>query len=211
VGLFFECVYICVPVFDRVKFMEEYARHMSSIFLLQAVLASVVPYASVDLLNDAGFHDRSSAQEIFYFRAKLLHDFDVEKSQLRLLQGALILSITHVSHYMPRDYRYWFSNAVSVANKMGIYKNLSNQRLGKPTRRILRRIWWIIYTWDALLALHGMDTMRRFHDNRSDTSCLTEADWEEEIPPTLQDFLRPISKAEKVYLIESAKHSCLSM
>jgi hypothetical protein len=199
-----------VPVLDRVSFMEDYALHTSSMFLLQAVLASAVPYAPMELLNNAGFHDRSSAQEIFYFRAKLLHDFDVEKSQLRVLQGALILSITHVSHYMRRDYRYWFSNAVNIANKIGIYKNLPNQRHDQPTRNVLRRIWWTLYTWDVLLALHGMDTMRRFHDNNSDTSCLTEADWEEEIPPALQDFLRPISKAEKVYLIESAKHSGLS-
>lgn len=199
-----------MPVFDRVKFMEEYTQHKSSMFLLQAVLTSVVPYASMELLNDAGFHDRSSAQETFYIRAKLLHDFDVEKSQLRLLQGALILSITHVSHYMSRDYCYWFSNAVGVANKMGICTNILDQRLDQPTKKILRRVWWVLYTWDVLLTLHGMDTMHRFHDRNPDTASLTEADWEEEIPPLLQDFLHPISKAEKVYLIESAKYSCLS-
>ncbi|KAH8689341.1 hypothetical protein BGW36DRAFT_433347 [Talaromyces proteolyticus] len=208
--LFFQSEYLCVPVFDRVKFVTEYLQQTVSMFLLQAVLASAVSYASVELLNAAGFQDHSSAQETFFTRAKLLYDFDVEKSQLRLLQGSLILSTTHVSHYMSRDYRFWISNAVCIATKMGLHRRSVRQRLHTSAGKLLRRIWWTLYTWDAVMALNGMDTIRRFYDTDHDASHLTEADWEEEIiPSNFQDLLHPFTSLEKSYMIESSRLSLI--
>jgi hypothetical protein len=183
----------------------------ASIFLMHAVLASAISHASIELLNEAGFQDHSTAQETFFTRAKLLYDFDVEKNQLRLLQGSLILSTTHVSHYMSRDYRYWISNAVCIATKMGLHRSSVRQRLNTTAGKFLRRIWWTLYTWDAVMALNGMDTMRRFNDDSYDAYHLTEEDWEEKnIPSSLQNILQPFTNSEKSYMIESSRLSLIS-
>jgi hypothetical protein len=193
--------------------MEEYSQQNVSMFLLLAILTTVIQHVSIDLIQELGFSSRSIAQETFFKRAKLLHDFDIEKNQLRLLQGSLLLSTTHISHYMQRDYRYWLSNATYIATKMGLHRNILFQRLDGSTRKLFRRIWCTLYTWDVLLALNGMDTMRRFRDIDFSTCTpeITEDDWEDEpIPPVFQEFLHPIEKAEKSYVIEGGKLSLLS-
>jgi hypothetical protein len=209
-GLFFRNVYLCVPIIDRVRFIQEYRNHTVSIFLLQAILACSIPHVSRKLLEQMGFADYPTAQKVFFTRAKFLHDFDVEKNPLHLLQGSLLLSTTHVSHCMQRDHRFWLSNAAYVAAKMGLHHNITRQAPDIPTKKLFRRIWWVLYTWDALLALNGMDTMRRFRDAEFHTPPLTEADWEEEIPLACQEILCPVSSVDKSYMIESCKLSIIS-
>jgi hypothetical protein len=178
-------------------------------FVLQSILASAVPHATIDLLNKAGFPDRASAQETFFTRAKLLHDLDVEQGLLQRLQGSLILAITHVSHYMQRDHRYWFSNATCIAARMGLHRNIVSQS-ADISPKLLRRLWAVIYTWDVLLALNGMNTMRRFQNIDSKLIQLMEQDWEEDPHPEFHSLLQPVSSQEKLYLIMSCKLSLIS-
>ncbi|KAL4866586.1 hypothetical protein BDV12DRAFT_199063 [Aspergillus spectabilis] len=206
--LFFDKVYISAPVIDRVRFVQDYWQQTQSMFVLQAVLASAVPHATIDLLNKAGFSDRAAAQETFFTRAKLLHDLDMEQSLLYRLQGSLILAITHVSHYMQRDHRYWFSNATCIAARMGLHRNTSSQNTD-VSPKLLRRLWAVIYTWDVLLALNGMNTMRRFHKVDSNLLQLKELDWEEDPHPKFHSLLQPVSSKEKLYLIMSCKLSLI--
>ncbi|KAH8697529.1 hypothetical protein BGW36DRAFT_378847 [Talaromyces proteolyticus] len=113
---------------------------------------------------------------------------------------------------MQRDYRYWLSNATYIATKMGLHRNVVGQRLDGSTRKLFRRIWCILYSWDVLLALNGMDTMRRFRDSDSETCTaeITEDDWEDDpIPEVFQEFLHPIKNVEKSYVIEGGKLSLL--
>ncbi|KAL2802817.1 hypothetical protein BJX63DRAFT_437501 [Aspergillus granulosus] len=207
-ALFFEKVYIAVPILNRVEFVQDYWRQTSSMFVLQSVLASAVPHAPVELLKEAGFPDRAAAQEGFFTRAKLLHDFDVEKRALQRLQGSLILAVTHVSHYMQCDHRYWFSNATCIASRMGLHRYTQHASSDLSTR-LLRRIWWLMYTWDVLLALNGMNTMRRFYDADSDVPQLAEDDWDDERLPEAQTMLLPVGSHEKLYLIQSCQLSLL--
>ncbi|KAL2830407.1 hypothetical protein BJY01DRAFT_227244 [Aspergillus pseudoustus] len=207
-SLFFDKVYIAMPVIDRVDFVQDYWQQPAPTFVMQSVLASAVPHAPIEILKAAGFSDRASAQEAFFTRAKLLHDFDIEKRMLQRLQGSLILSVTHVSHYMQCDHRYWFSNATCIAARMGLHRIMRHEGADSSTK-VLRRIWWLMYTWDVLLALNGMNTMRRFHDADSDVPHLVEDDWEDERLPDGQTMLLPISRLEKLYMIQSCKLSLL--
>lgn len=204
--LFFEQVYAYAPVFDRINFVREYRQQTVSTFLLQAILASVAPYVSLELLKQAGFDDHQSAQKAFFIRAKLLHDVGVEKRQLRLLQGSLFLCLSHTSRSMDNDYRYWLSNAARIVIKMGLHRETRGQGLDLPSKKLFRRIWWTVYSWDMLLALHGLDSVRRFHYTDFDTPDLTEGDWfEEAITPDVSDILQPISRVQTLYQIQGCK------
>lgn len=209
--LYFECVYPYAPIFDPVEFLNEYMNGTSSTFLMQAILASTVPYASHDLLRDCGFNDHHMAQKTFFNKAKLLCDIGVEKSQLRLLQGSTILSLLHFSFSMDSDYRYWLSNAVRLATKMGLHRADASKDLDDSTRKLFRRIWWVIYYRDALLVVNGLDNLRRLHDGDFDTPELTEADWNEEVIPfEFKHILPETTRVQKLFLIESCKLSRIS-
>jgi len=120
--LYFESVYPYAPVLDRVEFIQAYKSGQYSSFLMQAVFASTVPYAPLQLLLDAGFADRLTAQKTFFSNAVLLYDFGCEKSQLRLLQGSLILGTSVFSYHSGKDIHYWLHNAVRIATRMGFHR-----------------------------------------------------------------------------------------
>lgn len=193
------------------KFIEAYKADRHSPFLLQAILANVVPYAPTDLLHRAGYQDRTSAQKSLFSKAKLLYDL-YEKNQLSLLQGSIMLSSLSFSYAMDKDYRYWLSNAARIATQMGLHRNHVYETLGKRTKRLFRRIWWVLFNRDTLLAISGVDNLRRFNDQYCDTSSLTKADWEDEIeaPRDHEDILRPISALQISFMVEYSKLSLVS-
>ena len=102
--------------------MESYNLGKYSTFLVQAVLAIGALYAPQETILASGFTDRTAAQASFFNKATLLYDFRCERSQLRLLQGSLILSGAVLSYSLDKDFRYWFLNAVRLAVKMGLHK-----------------------------------------------------------------------------------------
>lgn len=209
--LYFQCVYIYAPVIDRLQFIREYRNQTASTFLLQSILASVAPYVPTSVIHEAGFEDHASAQKTFIDRARLLYDIGAEKNQLRQLQGATILSHLYVSLYTEKDYRYWLSNATRIATKMGLHKDEMGHNVDPPLRRLLRRIWWVLFNRDALLVFNGLDNLRRIHETDFDTSALTLDDWDvEEIPTELNDLLPPITKLQKSFLVASCKLSLTS-
>ncbi|KAL2832190.1 hypothetical protein BJY01DRAFT_254008 [Aspergillus pseudoustus] len=209
--LYFQCVHVYTPVVDRVQFLQEYRAQTISFFLLHSVLASVAPYCPTSLIQEAGFDDYPSAQRTFINRARLLYDVGAERNQLRQLQGALLLSQVHVSLYTEKDYRYWLSNAMRIATKMGLHKDEVGRNVDLGLRRLLRRMWWVLYNRDALLVFNGLDNLRRIHDTDFDTAELTLDDWDEEsVPAEFQDILPQVTNLQKHFLVASCGLSLTS-
>ncbi len=120
--LFFQLVHPYVPVLDRIEFIQAYETGEYSSFVLLAMFASTVPYIPLQELLDAGFTGRSNAQKTFISNAILLYDFGCEKSQLRRLQGSLLLGVSAISYTVDKDFRYWLYNAVRIATRMGLHR-----------------------------------------------------------------------------------------
>lgn len=89
---------------------------------MQVVLANAVPYASIDLIRRAGFSSHQDALREFNRRAVLLYNFNCEKQQLAILQGALLLGVQWNTHTGDKDYRYWMSQGVRIAMRMGLHR-----------------------------------------------------------------------------------------
>ncbi|GFP51862.1 fusaric acid cluster transcription factor FUB12 [Trichoderma asperellum] len=77
-------------------------------------------HAPVDVLSACGFASRSAAQESFFSKAKLLHDFAAEDDPLLMLQGSIILCMVILDHPTDRDFSYWFHNAIRLATKLDL-------------------------------------------------------------------------------------------
>lgn len=120
--VYFEFVYPFAPVLDRTQFLSSYRQARYSIFLMQAMLTSAVSHASDQIVSGCGFDSRSAAQQSFFSKAALLCDFGCERSQLPLLQGALVLGTAMVPRSRDKDVRYWFYKSVRLAVGMELHK-----------------------------------------------------------------------------------------
>jgi hypothetical protein len=209
--LYFERIYPHAPILNRVQFMEDYEKGRYSIFVMQSILANVVPYASADLLREAGYSDRGVAQKSFFLKAKRLYDFGCEKSQLRILQGSIMLSSLSFSYAVDFDFRFWFSNAVRIATQMGLNHKSTVNDVDDSDGSLLRRIWWLLYHRDVLLVVAGHENLRRIRDSDFDTSALETSDFEDQpIEERFKYMLSPYPHIQKVYMVEACKLSLIS-
>lgn len=192
-------------------FLQDYENGTYSVFLMQSILASMVSYAPLELINEAGYDNHFAAQSAFFERAQLLCDLGAETSQLRLLQGSIALSTLHFSFATDKDYRFWLSNAVRIATLLGLHKDAVSEGVNSSTKRLFRRIWWLLYNRDSLLVTIGVDNVRRIHDNDFDTRDITEEDFScENIPQRFLHVIRPTAKLQHLFFMESCKLSRLS-
>lgn len=206
--LYFDYVHPYIPMFDPVEILEEYESNLYSTFLIQSLLANVVPYASLQLLHQAGYSSRRDAQKTLFNKAKLLYDFSVEKSHLRLLQGCLALSLMTFSLAIGKDYRFWLSTAFTLATKMGLHKDDMAKDVDAKSRKTCRRLWWVLYNRDLTNSIAGLDNVRRISEGAFDTSELTDDDWEDDpIPDRFKHIIHPITKRHKSFLIANCRLS----
>ncbi|PIA94147.1 Cutinase transcription factor 1 beta [Cercospora beticola] len=187
--VYFERVHPNAPILQRAHFISDYEQRKFSPFLLQSMLANVVPYASEALIQDAGFPDRATAQRSFFLKAKRLYDFGHEKSQLRLLQGCIMLSSLSFSYSVDYDFHFWFNNAVRTATQLGLHRDSTIEATPHLERTLLRRL----------------QNLQRIHDSDFDTAPLDVADFE---PGDDDGFAHAIlcksTNIHKLYLV----HAC---
>ena len=188
--------------------MREFANGAVSSFLLQCIIAHVISYMPSELLLDMGYTDRPYAQRHVYEKAQLLYDLRAERSQLRLLQGSLLLGSLHFSVSIDKDYRYWHANAVRLATQMGLHRQQMTNQLPCLDRKLLRRIWWVIHDRDILLSISGLSNVRHLNDKHCDTTFIQASDLEEEDDfggKVMPDWLPPITATQKAYFVQNAK------
>lgn len=115
-------MYPYTPVLDRNQLVRDYQLQNCSTFLLYAIFAITIPYASPELIQAAGYKDITSAQREFFTRARVLFDFGCEKGQLNVLQGSIFMSSFQNSFAPDKDFRFWFNNAIHLATLMGLHR-----------------------------------------------------------------------------------------
>lgn len=209
--VYFNHVYPYAPVLSQPDFFKSYENGDQSIFLMQAIFAHVIPYISEQLLSDLGYADRHIAQKSFFSKAKLLYDLGCEKGQLQILQGSIILSTMSFSYASDHDYRFWLANAIRIATQMGLHRRSLEKNVNRQSAILLRRIWWVIYNRDILLAVAGLENVRRLNDDDCDTAELSMDDWEEEdLPAKFQAVIERPSRLQNQYLIQNGKLANLS-
>jgi hypothetical protein len=107
-------------VINRADFIRGYRSGDCSLFLLRVILTTASIHAPEDVLSACGFTGPSDAQESFFSKAKLLHDFATEEDPLLMLQGSIILCSVVLDHPSDRDFGYWFHNAIRLATKIDL-------------------------------------------------------------------------------------------
>ena len=117
---YFDHVYPFAAVINRADFIRGYQSGDCSLFLLRVILTLASLHAPADVLLACGFTNRSAAQESFFSKAKLLHDFAAEDDPLLMLQGSIILCMVILDHPTDWDFGYWLHNAIRLATKLNL-------------------------------------------------------------------------------------------
>lgn len=204
--LYFERLFPYLPVLERLPFMRQLMEGRCSTFLLQCIFASVVPYASSELLAELGYADRPEAQKALFNKAQLLYDLGAERSQLSILQGSLVLTASYFAFGLDKDLRYWLSNAVRIATQMGLHRKQIVHQLGPSTKSLFSRIFWVMYSRDIIMMMAGRLNLRALDDRFLDLPEVSVEDWEEEPEDQLACFgLAPISALEKAFLVHNSR------
>ncbi|KAI1325756.1 hypothetical protein F5Y16DRAFT_377058 [Xylariaceae sp. FL0255] len=212
---YFDHVYPFAPVINRFEFIQQYQARNCSLFLLRTILTTASAHTPADILSTCGFTSRSAAQNSFFSKAKLLHDFSAEEDPLVMLQGCIILSTVILDHRTDWDYGYWFHNAINLATKLNL-RNIC-VRKDKPANvlKLYRRIWWSLHFLDIFYVSSDPKRSRLLEDTSGIEPC-REDDWEAEDVPrassTLLSMLTPVQKVSPVvhYDLGQIFAECLS-
>ncbi|KAB5511606.1 fungal-specific transcription factor domain-containing protein, partial [Coniochaeta sp. 2T2.1] len=204
IKLYFDHCHHLNPVIDPVAFIRTYLSGDLSLFLIYAILANAIPVASSDVLSGIGFSDCFTAQRAFTNRASHAFNFDLERSNLRLVQGSLILTSAISVYGCYRDTDYWLYNAIRIASTMGLHRRDSTHGLDQKMQRLCRRIWWIIYTRETIhWALGIKNTRLHMEAGSALVDPLVMDDWDnDDMVEEVAQFLPLVHTVHKQYTIQ---------
>ncbi len=177
------------PVVDEDLFMQQYRardpQNPPSLLLLQAIL---VAGAHV-LYSDADAVTRDEHKAAFFRRAKMLMDARFERNRDTLVQAALLLT-WHADG--PEDVAanawHWVGVAARTATGLGMHRDAEGSTLVPHNKRMWRRVWWLLFQCDVLVALqYGRPPALHLDD--TDVRKLTPADFQDCGPKTQVDFV----------------------
>ncbi|KAH8812146.1 hypothetical protein F5884DRAFT_784542 [Xylogone sp. PMI_703] len=204
IKLYFDHCHHLTPVIDPIDFIRTYLTGDTSLFLLYAILANAIPFASLDVLSAVSFSDRFTAQRAFSNRASHAFNFNLERSNLRLVQGSMILTTAIPVHGCQHDTDYWLYNAIRIASTMGLYRRDATQCLNQKMQKLCRRIWWIIYSRESLHWILGIkDTRLQVEGGSTLLSPLAMDDWEDDDKVEEATHILPsVQAVHKQYMIQ---------
>ncbi|KAI1079362.1 fungal-specific transcription factor domain-containing protein [Whalleya microplaca] len=150
-----------------------------SLFLYQSVMFAASAFVDVKHLKEAGYANRKAARKAFFYKTRLLYDFDYESDRLILVQGLLLMTYWYETPDDQKDTWHWMGVAISLAHTIGLHRNPAHTSMPPRKQKLWKRIWWSCFMRDRLIAL-GMRRPTRIKDEDFDVPMLEEHDFEAE-------------------------------
>lgn len=120
-----------------------------SLLVFQSLLFAATAFVGTGLGQGA----RKATRKIFYERARLLHDFNVESDRLAVVQAAILLSFWDGDSEQVRDSYYWVGIASLHANTVGLNLGPEASSDDPHRQRSLKLTWWSLLIRDRLIAV----------------------------------------------------------
>ncbi|KAI1635948.1 fungal-specific transcription factor domain-containing protein [Biscogniauxia mediterranea] len=183
-----------------------------SLFLYQSIMFAATAYVDVKYLREVGYPNRKAARKAFFYKARLLYDFDYESDRLILVQALLLMTYWYETPDDQKDTWHWMGVAISLAHTIGLHRNPANTSISLRKQKLWKRIWWSCFMRDRLIAL-GMRRPTRIQDEDFDVPMLEESDFEiEAVPDEVQTvvgvectFVRDVCIQQELALMCIAK------
>ncbi|KAL9614599.1 MAG: hypothetical protein Q9167_000887 [Letrouitia subvulpina] len=199
VDSFFQWIAPVVPVINKSRFMQRYRdkNNPPSLLLLQAILLAGSRVCKNPQLMDANGSTTPAAMT-FYKRAKALYDANYEDDRITIVQALVLMG--------------WYWEGPEGTHVEG-------SQLGRPDKRLWKRIWWTLFTRDRSVAV-ALGRPVHINTDDSDVEMVVEDDFiEDEVdqpakyPPNpvhVQFFLQYVRLCEIMGLVLSQQYSVAS-
>ncbi|KIX08825.1 uncharacterized protein Z518_03482 [Rhinocladiella mackenziei CBS 650.93] len=131
-----------------------------SLLLFQSLIFAAAAFFNA---ADLGHGGPKATRMVFYERARILHDFDIESDRLVIAQSAILLSFWDGSLEKVRDSYYWIGMASLHATSIGLHFDTGVKSPDPRRQRSLKLTWWSLLIRDRLVAV----AMRRPVQNKA--------------------------------------------
>ncbi|KAI1964520.1 hypothetical protein LOZ56_006189 [Ophidiomyces ophidiicola] len=156
---YFLHVHPCLPLLHEGDFWRSYYSRPGftgkpgtiSLFVFQAMLFVSCAFVPRHVVIAAGFSDVRTARNVFYNRAKLLHDLSAEHDALAKAQGAVLLTYQSSSLNFHAG-SLWLNVAIQNALPLEAH-NYHELDRNDSYRNTKKRLWWSILLRDRILPL----------------------------------------------------------
>ncbi|KAL2151863.1 hypothetical protein VTH82DRAFT_5047 [Thermothelomyces myriococcoides] len=195
IAAFIEYVHPYMPLLELHDFLRVVndrsgASGKVSLFLYHAVMFSATAFVDETLLKEAGYASRRDARRAFFYRTRLLYDFDYETDRLILVQGLLLMTYWYETPDDQKDTWHWMGVAISLAHTIGLHRDPAKTPMIPRKQKLWKRVWWSCLMRDRLVAL-GMRRPTRIKSEDFDVPPLSEDDFEIEPLPAENNLLGP--------------------
>ncbi|PNH44234.1 hypothetical protein VD0004_g3428 [Verticillium dahliae] len=175
---YFRYVHPFFPLVNEATFWDMYhgvdpgkSPERFSLLVLQAMLFTACSFVSANTLEQLGYSSVRAARRIMYGRAKMLYDFETEKSQLHMAQAALLLS-----YWTPpfeeaaiKPNTGWLRAAIENARSVRAHQwNFNPAKPGSSSevQMSLRKLWSLGLDSNTTFSLTFDDFKDEIHDSR---------------------------------------------
>ncbi|KAH7007779.1 fungal-specific transcription factor domain-containing protein [Ilyonectria destructans] len=185
---FFENFHPAYPVIDKHLFASLYRQGKASPLILHAIYMVALTCGPEDLVQAAGYTDRTTARKAHYLRAKTLYDYDYETDDTNVAAALHLLSFWWLGPDDQKDSWYWQGCSVTLVQSLGMHRSLARRELNPRLRSLWKRIWWSIYIRDRHAAA-ALGRPCRIRDEDCDVEppseedLLIDADADEQLIP----------------------------
>lgn len=178
--------YVCsvhtfMPIINLREFTEAVSSCGStgtvSLLLFQAVMFAGLASLRPGAVRKTGHETIKQARRTYFAKVRLLYDFDTEPEDITVLQSLLLMSNWYDRWDDRKHTWYWTGQALSLAQSMGLHRELQGTGVDNRTYHLRRRLWWSLYIRDRLIAL-GLRRPMRIRDDESNVPMLTAKDFE---------------------------------
>ncbi|KAK5064319.1 hypothetical protein LTR84_000152 [Exophiala bonariae] len=161
--------------------MNDGSRPRYSFLLFQCVMFAGISFVDEQLVQESEHKSIKAARRLFYEKARLLYDADIETDNLTLIQCLLLMSQWAANADTNKQNWHWTGVAVSLAQAMRLTHNPEILELPQRVKSLRKRLWFCILMRDRLLSL-GMSRPMRIRDGEFDVPLPTVDDFECDIP-----------------------------
>ncbi|KAG7114852.1 Cutinase transcription factor 1 beta like protein [Verticillium longisporum] len=175
---YFRYVHPFFPLVNEASFWDMYhgvdpgkSPERFSLLVLQAMLFTACSFVSANTLEQLGYSSVRAARRIMYGRAKMLYDFETEKSQLHMAQAALLLS-----YWTPpfeeaaiKPNTGWLRAAIENARSVRAHQWNFNPAKPGPSSEVqmsLRKLWSLGLDSNTTFSLTFDDFKDEIHESR---------------------------------------------
>ncbi|GKZ30766.1 hypothetical protein AbraIFM66950_010199 [Aspergillus brasiliensis] len=140
------------PVIAGTKLLRDWSRGTVPPLLKYSVLFIGAVHTAAEAFEQLGAYSKADALDAIYYKAKQIYDSDTEADRICLIQSMFMLQFRFGSEPCYKNSFWWSSNAVSLAQTVGLHRSTRHVALPSEDKRLWKKIWWVLFIRDRQIS-----------------------------------------------------------